>query len=177
MWTIATVNMKHLLRPTLGLLLVGLLAPTCVPREEGAQISDFTFGLICSDSLDSPHVCSKTNDIVVTGNGRCVYDRKVVPCTWYGYEFDYHLPKDSITLACRWSSSDRQNIGNPDSIVAENVRDGTYELVLKGRAGHFINPQYRAPERIAGATEVFQVCASGGKDLFAVTYRLRFPGE
>lgn len=168
--------MKRFLRSALGLLLVGLVAPNCAPRQEGTQISNFAFGLVCSDSLDNPHVCSKTNDIVVTGGSRCVYDREVVPCTWYGFEFDYLLPKDSVALACRWSSSDRQNIGNPDSVIATNVRDGTFELVLKGRAGHFVNPQYKAPDPTAGVVEVFQACAYGGKDLFAVTYRLRSEG-
>ena len=80
------------------------------------SVTNITFGLLC-DSAGAPTVCVPSRSLTVTGDSHCVDNRATKPCTRYGFAFDYDLPTDTVTLACRFVSSIPQRHVSPDSVL------------------------------------------------------------
>lgn len=147
-------------------------------QNDAVVISNLKVGLVCGPD-DNRRICFQTNDIQITNESTCVYNRRHSACTWYGYSFDYRSPKDEIKLQCTFSSSIRGSFGNPSAELEKDVSDAHYEIALQSRDGHFFNPQYAiAPARAGGEIEsVKQSCSYLGKTVFEFDLRIHYPEE
>jgi hypothetical protein len=154
------------------------LAPVTRADDGRVVIKNLAVGLICGPEADR-RVCFRTSDIQVTGEGRCQYDGRTEPCTWYGYSFDYRLPGDSVTLQCEAASSTPFSVGTAGGQVLKGVSKARFELTLGHDSSHFVNPQYVAASHEAKGTvaEIWQTCAYAGRTLFDVMIRLHFPEQ
>lgn len=149
--------------------------------EEQVVIKNFTRGLICGANEAQRRVCFDTEEIQITGEGRCIFNGRPAACTWYGISFDYVLPKDGVKLECIWQSSHPANVGNPKALLQEGVTSGTFELDLKNNEGHYFLPQYlallehptyQAPGQILRVT---QSCSYQGTKLFEFSFNRHLP--
>ena len=127
------------------LIVLGVLAgcasvnPPSDPNS--VVISNLKVGTVCSPEGDL-EICQETSNIIISGKQRCVYDGNTVPCTWYGFSFDYRTTAAAVKLQCFSSSSEAGDIGNPNGVLHRNVRQNDYELELNISGHHFFNPQY-----------------------------------
>jgi hypothetical protein len=161
---------------TAAFLVVLCGAPVVAQGVEGhIAITNLKYGLVCGPDYNR-RICFQTSDIQITGEGRCVYNQQEIPCTWFGYSFDYKLPKDTVELDCEWSSTLPANLGNPIAELKENVSSYHYKIVLNRGESHFFNPQYSSVRADLGIVEVNkQQCSYNGEKLFEFTFRLHFP--
>src|SRR5260221_8716177 len=133
----------------------------------GAEITNFRAGEVCSDGIKLLGVCRVTEDIYVTGQSVCVFNGERRPCTWYGFSFDYVNAKPGTEIICKFSSSLNIANGNPQEIISERTRKGDYQIVLDKEKGHFFNPQYFLfggyVNRASSLNETETVCSINGK--------------
>ncbi len=153
--------------------------PEIISGSNGIAITNLTAGVVCGPD-NNRRICFQTDDIQITGEGTCIYNGKKEPCTWYGYSFDYSLPKEtkSIELDCNWQSDIRADWGNPKSEIAKNVANANYKIDLQNDKRHFFNPQYAAQTTNVGlgnVQHVKQSCSYMGRMLFEIEFRLHFP--
>lgn len=151
---------------------------TSSPTNDNAVVvTNVRVGVVCGKG-ESRRVCFETKDIQITNESTCVYNGSTVPCTWYGYSFDYKSSLPDMVLQCEYFTSEPFDEGNPREIIARNTTHGNFEMKLPGVSGHFFNPQYTA---VADSTilgridEDKQICSYKGTKLFEVNYRLHFP--
>jgi hypothetical protein len=136
-------------------------------------VTNVLFGLICDSTGQGPQVCADTRAISISGRSSCVYNRVRHPCTWFGFSFDYDLSSSDTTLNCKWSSSAPQNSGNPDTVLANAVDAGSYDLDLPSHRGHFVNPQYTLfTPGLATTTRETQECSYQGRVVFSLSYAI-----
>ena len=109
---------------------------------EHVVIKNLKSGLMCVGDDDKMHVCVETTEIPVTGKGTCVLDRREVPCTWYGFSFNYDTLTEPATLNCLWSADEAGDLGNPEKMKVSGVKESQYQLDLSVSETHFANPQY-----------------------------------
>ena len=108
----------------------------------GTDIANFKSGLVCTDGENFGWISHEEQKIHITGQSKCTYNKKSMPCTWYGYQFDYeNFPKDS-KLDCKISSSEVVSFGNPKEELDSETVVASYEIELPELSGHFFNPQY-----------------------------------
>jgi hypothetical protein len=171
--------MTRLLAVTLTILLTASPLPAAFGQSGTVVISNFKFGLVCGTD-QSRRICFETKDIPLTNEGLCVYNRQQVPCTWFGYSFDYRLPSREVTLQCEWTSSVPVSEGNPQGMREKDASGGRYEIMLRNDEQHFFNPQYMAlptafvPRQVQRYTNS---CSHMGRKLFEVAYQLRTPEQ
>lgn len=114
--------------------------------EQRFEISNVKVGLACVKTTLEPGqdgwVCQPTKDIYVVDQGSCVYDKREVPCTWHGLEFDYKGAKPGARLVCNVTSSQPSVLGNPKSAAKSGAKQLTYELRLDKSEGHHFEAQY-----------------------------------
>lgn len=120
------------------LLAFGFLA---AHPASATEVSDFRSGLIC-DPGQHGWICLRTEDVHLTGQGRCVYAKQEMPCTWYGFSFKYSGNKPGTLLECSYRSTVPSALGNPQEVLTEDDTEGSYSLPLEGTKGTFYNPQY-----------------------------------
>jgi hypothetical protein len=168
-----------LTRFMVALALACLSVPARALADEGhVSISNLKVGLICG-SGDSARVCFQTSDIQMTGEGRCTFNHQEIACTWYGLSFDYELPHDEVELNCNWSSNVAADLGTPAGLGKSAARADTFKLVLKGRSGHYFNPQYTGFGRgdPSATEEMRESCQYNGATIYDVVFRLHWPEE
>ncbi len=146
------------------------------------EISNFKSGLACTKTeltKDSGGwICQQTHDIFVTDQGSCVYNGVTKPCTWIGFEFDYKLAEKATKLQCISETSEPTAPGNPNGVIAKNVKSQPYELELSGESGHFFNPMYYIFSLRLPSNSVLvdtYTCKADGKVLFQAKFNLHFP--
>jgi hypothetical protein len=146
------------------------------------EIANFKSGLACS--LAKPRqeadgwICHQTQDILVTDQGRCVYDGATKPCTWFGFEFDYTAHEDRTKLQCLVETSYPTSPGNPSKVLAKDVTSQSHEFELEGTKGHFFNPMYYIfAVRTPGRSTLVETmtCKAGNAVLFQAKFNLHFP--
>lgn len=146
---------------------------------DAAEISNFKFGLICSNGKEFIGVCHITEDIYITGQGTCVFNRENKPCTWYGFSFDYKKAKPGTEILCKYKTSQNIADGNPKEIRNRSTNSGEYTIKLENESGNFFNPQYSLFTGYTNlsdsilATET--VCSIDGKQVFSYKTREHFP--
>lgn len=139
-------------------------------------ISNFKRGLICGPN-NAQYICVQSDDIQVTGEGHCIYDKRDIACTWYGYSFDYVPLREPVELDCDVTSSVAQDFGNPEGVQAKNSTSMTYKLHLDG-GGHLFHSQYAGWfPRQKGDEDMKLVCAYNAEKVFDVEFHLHhLPG-
>jgi len=146
------------------------------------EISHLKTGLACvkttTRSDTDGWICQPMKDIYIVDQGTCVYDKKEVPCTWTGIEFDYADAKLGTRLACVTTSSMPDRLGNPDSSAKQAAKSNFYQLNLKGSSGHRFEAQYIVfALHDQKTSEVLEQtnCAADGKTVISYTQILHFP--
>ncbi len=156
-----------------------LLAGPCAGQEQGrVAISNLKAGVVCGmGSLR--RVCFQTQTVYITGEGSCVYNKEMRPCTWYGYSFDYQVSKEKVLLQCSVTTSTVSNFGNPGGEQAKNTFSGQYEVELTAKDHSYFHPQYMVlPPYDAETPKVDhmkQQCSYQGQKVFEVVFDLLFP--
>ena len=109
-----------------------------------AEIHNFRAGLACTDGVSFGWICHETEQIMITGQGSCVYNGEDAPCTWYGFQFEYSGFTEDTVFECTAMSSVPKNIGNPELEEKQNAVSNTYTLDdIEVGEGFYFNPQYR----------------------------------
>ena len=166
----------------------GATACTAAADPSNVEIKNVKSGLVCTHKIDETgaykndaHICFETEDIYVTGQGRCVFNGKNKLCTWYGFEFDYNNKTNApVPLTCHFSSDRDTVLGNPEGIEDEDFSDAeisTYEILLKPGKGHISNPQYTLLS-LAGqgkTTVTLNKCEIEGQHVFDAKFNISLP--
>lgn len=148
------------------------------------DIKNFKSGLVCpsreSGKIGEGRICFETETVQITGQGKCIFNGQELPCTWFGFEFDYAAAEVGEQISCRSKSSFPINFGNPDGIVAEDTNAFEYVLDLEGSKGRFFNPQYAvfsATSPGGREKEEETICSSGSEELFRFKFRFIYPAR
>jgi hypothetical protein len=162
-------------------LMLNFIAPAArASDEQTITISNFVAGVVCGQGSDM-RVCFPTDDIQLTGEGHCVFDKQPIACTWHGMSFDYQLSSGEASISCDWTSSIPVNNGNPKASLANGVSSGHYDIPLTSDQHHYFLPQYVEVNTRVGARAIghvienAQTCSFQGKVLFQSKLRLHQP--
>jgi len=147
-------------------------------NAQAVEIKNFKSGLVCTDKKTFGWVCHNVEDIYVTGQSQCTFNNKSIPCTWYGFSFDYEKNRKGDVISCEYSSSDQAVVGNPKKIINDKSNVTSYTFELKEEKGHFYNPQYTGLS-VSSVDKSLQtgytVCKSKEGVLFDFSYRFHLP--
>jgi hypothetical protein len=159
--------------PLLVFFVLAVAAAGCATAPpESFAISNLQYGTMCG----SPdlHVCTQTTDIAIDGKGHCVFDHNEIPCTWYGFSFDYVPKTDGVTIDCDVLTDYKATLGNPQGIVEKDSEAHRFEVPLSG--GRFVNPQYMGYRPFDGVRHLTETCSYRGRKLFEFTFNLHYVG-
>lgn len=156
--------------PFPALFAVFLAGCAAQPPAEPLAISNLKYGTMCG--APDMHVCSEASDIAIDGTERCVYDRREIPCNWYGFSFDYSPKQGSFKIACDMAMDYDANMGNPAGVVSKDTKSFHYEVALSG--GHFANPQYKGHEKFDGIQNLTETCSYRGQKLFEFALQFHY---
>lgn len=149
------------------------------PAHAQLAVHDVVSGLICGRPGVDQRVCFATSTIYVTGEGRCVYDGRDVPCTWFGVSFHYDARDSTDTLTCKWTSSYPVDEGNPGSVRSAQVSTGTLQMVLLKADHYHFEPLYAVlptdPRAIGMVVTTRYSCASAGHTMADFTFEQHYP--
>ncbi|WP_417446796.1 hypothetical protein [Kangiella sp.] len=159
------------------LILIALL--TLISSVKSVEITNFKAGLACTDGETFGWICHETNDIYITGQGKCVYNKQVKPCTWHGFSFDYTGMTENKEIKCTIKSSHPANLGNPKEQTSTNQVSSEFTLPLPIGDGHFFNPQYRVLSFINGDPVITEKtsCYFSDKLIFEINNRYIHPSN
>lgn len=151
--------------------------------SEAVEIHNFKSGLVCpvQPNRNNEHrsggwICFETETVNITGQGRCVFDGEEMPCTWYGYEFDYNSAAVDDEIACVSTSSESGDIGNPEQIEKSDATTYQYSIKLEPGTGRYYNPQYSVFTRLGEPVVRDEtICSVAGQELFRFQFQLIFP--
>lgn len=146
------------------------------------EIANVRSGPACPKPGDTTRqvgrICFQAEDIHITGQGACFYDKDEVPCTWYGFEFDYSGAMEGDKITCAYTTSEPADVGDPDGVTNAASTSGEYELSLKPGASHFFNPQYSVLRYVREQIPDIRdetVCSFDGEELFRFKFNLISP--
>lgn len=142
------------------------------------EITNFKSGLVCTDGKTFAWLCHEVDRVYVTGQGSCTYNKKTIPCSWHGFSFDYKNMTKESEISCSVSMTEKMNIGNPEEVQQNEVKEHTYILPVNLGDGFFINPQYVGlPKNNQTSFSNFEktTCSSEGKTVFEFKFEFIFP--
>lgn len=139
------------------------------------EIENFKFGVVCTDDRTFAWVCFETDEIQISGQGRCIYDGEELPCTWYGYQFDYSGAESGAILQCEISINAPTTLGNPAGVVSVDATSFAFEIELNEGEGHIYEGQYSIFSVNAAPREDVTVCTHQGKEVFRYRARYVYP--
>lgn len=162
--------------------LIALAACASVAKADPVEVSNFRSGLACTNSAavdgEPGWICQPTELILITDQGKCVYDHQEKPCTWMGFEFDYRASAKGAKLQCTSTNSQPVSEGNYEGVRSEDSTQDSYEIELPEKEGHFINLQYFIFNVSYPEDEdvvVNTTCASDGHKVFSFRFQIHFP--
>src|SRR5215469_18056448 len=91
-------------------LLTFVIASPAAADDAVPKVTNFKFGLVCGEASNR-RICFETSILQVTNESRCIFNGKIIACTWYGYSFDYDTATD-VTLDCANSADAPMANGN-----------------------------------------------------------------
>lgn len=150
-----------------------------ISSVESVEITNFKAGLACTDGETFGWICHETNDIYITGQGKCVYNKQEKPCTWHGFSFDYTGVTEETEIKCYINSSKPASLGNPKEEITKSQLISEFVLPLPIGEGRFYNPQYRIISYNDGDPNLIEntSCYSEGKLLFEINNRYIYPSN
>lgn len=151
------------------------LTQACSLAGPGTAISDFKEGLIRFNDSGAPELTNLGNDFVYRENGQCVVAGTRQACMWYGFSFNYESSEDQVDLKCLTAIDPPSTVVDPRSSTPTKVSTFAWTLVLKGRTGHYVHPQYLAgnPNEEAPVNSYKTSCSHRGVEVlkFEITIR------
>ena len=156
-------------------------------HAEELTITNLRVGEVCQELVvgeaqtsRKSGICFETNEIHINGQGLCraAGFSDPVPCTWYGYEFDYSGARPGEIITCKLTASMPGTYLNPREVVIEDSTSFEYEHALETPSGHVYNPQYSilqagGPRGIILDDET--VCFAGDNEVLRFRKRLIYP--
>jgi hypothetical protein len=144
------------------------------------EIENFKSGLVCPDrtgDVGKGWICFETEDVAVTGQGRCTYNGEEAPCTWYGFQFDYRNAGSGERISCVTTSSEPIYYGDPDNADEAAVTTKEWAFELEPGSGRYYNPQYSlsAPQRDQTLVSDETVCSANDGIIFRYKIRTTYP--
>jgi len=125
------------------------------------------YGPLCGP-VGAQTVCVTSNDIQITGKGRCKYGDQEMACTWYGFSFDYKPTGAPLELDCLATTDIPRDYVNIHGVEAINVTSLSFKLSLDG-SGHILHDQYSGWSPDAKLEEnLKQVCSFKGTKVFEI---------
>jgi len=147
-------------------------------KVNSIEVSEVQSGYMCGIESGMSFVCHDTQDIYLTDQSECTFNKEVVPCTWYGYSFIYTENVKGSSLQCTYNSSKKATAGNTVEITGKNVDSMEFELVLEKESGFFSNPLYsvyKVKDKKEEPEEARWVCKTGGKTVLDISLRFYSP--
>jgi hypothetical protein len=170
-------------------------ATGCAPPEEELagepldgvdplRISNFRSGPVCGEGSGeagrppSSRICQDT-DIPIRGRDTCVFNEVRMPCTWWGFEFDYEDAQPDVPLACTWRRSRPGTEGNWEGLRSQGIETETIRIDLGDTAGHTFFPAFdiHTDDIAWPVIDVEFTCSYGGHRAFSATHRLLFSSQ
>ena len=142
------------------------------------EISNFKSGLACTDGVSFAWICHELEDIYVSGQSSCTFNKEKIPCTWHGFSFDYKNYDKSKKINCQLTSSKQIQLGNPEGKRDQKASVSTYDFELKDENGYFINPQYVGLSQVDIQNSIqssHTSCSYDGKEVFEFSKQFHFP--
>ncbi len=106
------------------------------------QIKNFKFGLMKKAESGEWYVYKEGNQLLLTINGKCTYNKKVKDCMWRGIEFNYAFENENTILTCEKLSSRASNYGNPEKVIEKHTKKYEFDLTLHDKKGRKTVPGY-----------------------------------
>lgn len=160
-----------------------------VPDEEEEEvdplrIQNFRSGPVCDEGSGdvgrppSSRICEGT-DIPIRGLETCVFNEARMPCTWWGFEFEYQNARPGVPLTCVWTRSRPGTEGNWEGVRSRGIATDSIHIDLGGTAGHTFFPAFDVyTDDIAWpVVDVEFTCSYGGHRAFSATHRLLFSSQ
>jgi hypothetical protein len=147
-------------------------------KVNSIEISEVQSGYMCGVKSGMSFVCHDTPDIYLTDQSECTFNKKVVPCTWYGYSFIYTENIKGSSLQCTYNSSKKATAGNTVEITGKSIDSIEFELVLEKESGFFSNPLYsvyNVRDKNEEPEKVKWVCKADGKTVLDISLRFYSP--
>ncbi|MEL6827865.1 MAG: hypothetical protein AAFN91_16580 [Pseudomonadota bacterium] len=179
--------LERLILKNLAVLLLGLIVPASCSAESqgsGLHIHNFKFGLACGETVDADlivrptHICHESENILITGQGQCLASGEWVPCTWYGFEFEYESSEPDPIVKCVARYNESTSFVDPDKVVDDDVSTTEYSIELPGTQGRFFNPQYSIfAYRSAAEPPIISttICSHDGRVMFEFSGSRHYP--
>ncbi|MDK9762387.1 hypothetical protein KI743_10260 [Vibrio sp. D420a] len=132
-----------------------ILGIMCILSQSVLALDVFNIqsGDLCEDIEGKRWVCHNNVDTYVTGQSRCMFNKQIEPCTWYGFEFDYRSYDKTVPLRCSLTFTYPIQFGNPNNLEGKSDTK-KFELFLEENEGRFFNPQYMLLPRYGKALVV-----------------------
>ena len=148
-------------------------------------IENFKSGLLCPnpssgevDPKHHRHTCFETEYIVITGQGQCPLGQDELPCTWYGFEFDYKNAQPDQNLYCTVKTEYTETFGKQKKIANKPEKAHEYVLKLNASDTHLFYPQYTLfnPSSETTISEIQSTtCSDGSREVINYTQTLIYP--
>jgi hypothetical protein len=162
------------IRSLAAALLTFVIASPAAADDAVPKVTNFKFGLVCGEPSNR-RVCLETNILQVTNESRCVFNGKIIACTWYGYSFDYDTATD-VTLDCVDSADTPMANGNPKELLSSSTSRIEFKMKLKQGSHHFFIGQYIGGEKDGKSpAHGVEACSLNGTQLFLVDFQYQFP--
>ena len=144
------------------------------------EISNLKIGNVCfkDNTGKDGNICRETNEIFVAGDNTCYFSGREMPCTWYGFEFDYNNPKNINSMSCLFESNRPYTSGNPNEIRAEETYSDAIDIPLEPGKNRFFNPQFVGlsyGEEGRNKTVHTTTCSIEGIELFTFELTIVYP--
>lgn len=154
-----------------------LMLLSCTGESKAVEIKNFKAGLVCGVHPER-RICFETETIYITGQGRCVFKDEELPCTWYGFEFEYKNAAANEEVTCVDANNKPLRFGNPEQIEKVNSNTFRYSFTLEPGDDRFYNPQYSIFKfQTEGDNEILSetVCSIDDEELFRFKFRIIYP--
>lgn len=147
------------------------------------EVSGLRSGPVCNAGAGkvgrapSDSICP-SRSVLMRGKDTCVFDGNEIPCTWWGFEFDYRNAVVGVPLVCVWVRSLPGTEGNYEGVRSSNATTDTIAIHFPADSGHLFHPGFdgippQLPPTLIPVHVTFD-CSYQGRPVFAVALRLIF---
>lgn len=167
-----------------GVLTVGGAAGAQAP--DALEISGFRSGRVCHAGAGevgrapSDSICA-SRSVLTRGKDTYIYDGNEIPCTWWGFEFDYRNAVPSVPMTCLWERSVPSDEGNYQGVRSRNISVDTITISFPADSGHLFHPGFDGVPRDLNVrfaeVRLTIACAYRERPLFTAAYRLVFSSD
>lgn len=150
------------------------------------EVTGFRSGPVCGAGAGevgrapSDSICP-SRSVLMRGKDTCVYDGAEVPCTWWGFEFDYRHAVPNLPMVCIWERSVPSDEGNYAGVRSRNISVDTIAIHFPADSGHLFHPGFDTVPRdlnVRWAEVRLTIgCSYRTQRLFTANYRMIFSSD